>query len=231
MYPPLCYYEAMKNETIARILTGLAVLAFGIGALLDAINIIEFWSLAGTWWPLAVILGGVLLFINDFRQYITTLALIAVGTLFQLNNLDIIEVNIWALIWPVVIIAVGIAILTNRVAGKVNSGKKTDTISAILGGSESSNNSKDYKGGKITAVLGGVSLDLRDAEIKKEATIEVFALMGGVELKVPREWRVQSNVFPILGGVEGKALRGNPAEDAPVLIITGTATLGGVEIN
>lgn len=221
----------MKNDTTARILTGLAVLAFGVAALLDAINIIEFWSWLGTWWPLAIILAGVLMFIHDFRQYIGTIALVAIGSLLQLNNLDIIEVNIWALVWPIIIIAVGVAILINRLAPKNASNSKTDAISAILGGSESSNNSKDYKGGKITSILGGVELDLRDAVIKKEATIEVFALMGGIEIKVPREWRVQSNVFPVLGGVEGKALRGNPSEDAPVLIITGTATLGGVEIN
>ena len=218
------------NQSIIRIATGLFVILLGIGALLDALNVFNFWGHLGNWWPLLLIIGGILVFLGNFRQYIWALALVLVGTILQLNNLNIIDVDIWNIFWPVIIIAVGLSIVVNR-ANTANKEVRTqdlDSISAIFAGNEAVNKSKDYKGGKITAVFGGASLDLRDAVIKGEATIEVFALCGGVEIKVPREWQVKHSVFPILGGVESKAHSNDPK--APILNIIGTAALGGVEI-
>jgi predicted membrane protein len=218
------------NQTIIRIITGIFVIALGIGALLDALNLLPFWEHFGRFWPLLLIIGGILLFLNNYRQYITGIALVLIGTVLQLNSLDIVEVNIWSLIWPVIIIAVGLSIIVNR-AGKAGKAVKTqdlDGISAIFAGNETINKSKNYQGGRATAVFGGVSIDLRDAVIKNEATLEVFALCGGIELKIPREWKVKHSVFPILGGVESKAHADD--DKAPTLYITGTVALGGVEV-
>lgn len=222
----------MNNPKVARILTGTVVLAFGVVALLDALNIIPLWENAGRWWPVLLILAGILVFIGNTRQYITSLALIVLGTLFQLDALSIIDVNVAELFWPVIVIAIGLSILINRSFNSRNLKiQDIDNISVLFGGSDTVNKSKDYRGGKASAIFGGVSIDLRDATIKKEAVLEVFTLCGGVELKVPREWRVQSQVFPILGGVENKASNEQGDEDKPVLIITGTVALGGVEIH
>ena len=218
------------NQSIIRIATGLFVILLGIGALLDALNVFDFWGHFGNWWPLLLIIGGILVFLGNFKQYIWAIALVLVGTILQLNNLDILDVNVWGVFWPVIIIAVGLSIIVNRTRrdGKEVKTQDLDSISAIFAGNETVNKSKDYKGGKITAVFGGVSIDLRDAIIKNEATIEVFTLCGGVEIKVPREWQVKHSVFPILGGVESKAHGNDPK--APILNIVGTAALGGVEI-
>jgi predicted membrane protein len=208
------------------------VILFGLGALLDAINVLPFWEHFGRWWPLIIIVIGLIVFINNYRQYITALALIVIGVFLQLGTLDIFDVNFWALFWPVVIIAIGLSIVINRrVTPKSIHTQDSDAISAIFGGSETINKSQNYKGGKATAIFGGVSIDLRDAVIKKQATLEVFALCGGIELKVPREWKVQHQAFPILGGIESKNHSDKAADDAPVLIIVGTVALGGVDVH
>jgi predicted membrane protein len=224
-----CYYLDM-NQTIIRIVTGLFVILLGVGALLDAMNVFHFWEHLGNWWPLLMIAGGILLFLANYRQYIGALALILIGIVLQLNTLEIISVNIWSLLWPVIIIAVGLSIVFNHAAKNRKSihTQDLDAVSAVFGGNDSINKSKDYKGGKVTAVFGGVTIDLRDAVIKKEATIEVLTICGGVELKVPKGWTVKHSVFPILGGVENKVHSDDPK--APVLYITGTLALGGVEI-
>lgn len=224
------YDGGMNNPTIARILTGVLVLAVGVLALLDALNIISFWSHAGTWWPSAVIIAGLLVLVNNVREYVTAIVLIVVGAILQLNALKLADVDVWQLIWPVIIIGVGISILVNRTNVRKLKTQDSDSISAVLGASDTVNKSKDYQGGKINAILGGVSLDLRDATIKKEATIEVFTLCGGIELKVPRDWQVRQNVFPILGGVETKS-HTSEKTDGPILNIQGTVALGGVEVH
>lgn len=220
----------MNNPTLTRSITGVLILAVGVLALLDALNIVSFWSQASTWWPLSLIMASLLVIVSDSRNYITAILLFVVGMIWQLNALGITDINLWQLIWPVIIIAVGLSVLMNRSKGAKVRTQDTESISAFLAGSETVNKSEDYQGGKVNAVFGGVVIDLRDAKIKKEATIEVFTLCGGVELKVPRDWQVRQQVFPVLGGVETKS-HTSEKTNGPVLNIHGTVVLGGVEVH
>jgi hypothetical protein len=129
-----------------------------------------------------------------------------------------------------VIVVVGLSIILNRMgsARKVSK-ENSDNISAILSGIDHKNNSDDYQGGQATAVLGGVKVDLRKATIKKQATLNVFVFMGGVELWVPEDVIVKAQATCIMGGVENKADAGS-SKDAPILYVTGNVVMGGVEI-
>ncbi len=220
------------KQTIIRILTGLIIIAIGVGALLGALNIFPFWDTFKEWWPLLVILGGVFVWLGDWRRnYIWGIVLIIVGVLLQLKELGQLDFNFFSLIVPILVIAAGLSILLhtkNRTAIKSGT-KDADDISVIFSGSETKNVSKNYQGGKITAIFGGAVLDLRDAKLTKDATLDVFLLCGGLELKVPRDWKVVSKVAPIAGGVENKS-EGSENQTGPVLTLTGSATLGGVEI-
>lgn len=221
----------MKKDTFTQIITGLGITLVGVGALLDALHIIPFWGWFSTWWPLILVVSAAVVLINDTRSFIWSIALALAGGLILLRNLDITDINVFSLIWPIVILAIGISILINRT---VSPSKKArvqdiDNLSAVFGGSETLNKSQDYQGGKVSAIFGGITLDLREAAIKKEATLNIFALCGGVEIKVPKGWQVKSHVFPILGGVENKA-NDSENKEGPVLIIAGNVALGGVEV-
>jgi predicted membrane protein len=104
------------------------------------------------------------------------------------------------------------------------------SASAILGGSKRRNNSQDFRGGDVTAIMGGCELDLRTAGITPphEAVLEVFAMWGGIILKVPTDWTVISSVDPILGGFDDKTL--TPREDSKRLVVRGTVLMGGIEV-
>ncbi len=101
---------------------------------------------------------------------------------------------------------------------------------AVLGSVNRRISSAAFTGGEVSAVLGGAVIDLRDARISgREATIEVLAMMGGVELRVPDGWRILGEVTSVLGSVDDRT-RVAPAEGAPTLRVHGTALLGSVEI-
>ena len=108
---------------------------------------------------------------------------------------------------------------------------------AILGGITEPNASKDFRGGRLTTFLGGVSVDLRQAEIiDKPARIHVSAVLGGVEISVPQHWTVKKDVRPITGGVAERRIPVRPHDDnispdnSPDLVVTGSVLLGGLLI-
>ena len=73
---------------------------------------------------------------------------------------------------------------------------------------------------------------MRDAALAgNEAKLDVRAFVGGVDISVPEGWDVQANVSTTIGGVnDERRHRGSHAGGAPLLEITGTATMGGVNI-
>lgn len=80
------------------------------------------------------------------------------------------------------------------------------------------------------AVMGGVELDLTQARFSApEVTIQVFALMGGVEVTVPPDVTVDVRGFAFMGGFDNSVHTSGPP-GSPVVRITGFAMMGGVEV-
>jgi predicted membrane protein len=218
------------NKQLARIIMGVGITAIGVGALLGSLDIINFGDFFKDYWPLIVISAGLLMLLANPRQFIWPLIIITWGTLSQLRELEVVNVNMWSLIWPLIIIAVGISFLLNRTHARSDISKKDlDDLTAIFSGTTTKNHSEDYKGGDITAICGGVELDLRKATIKKDASINIFTVWGGITLTVPEDWNVKIRAMPIAGGVENKT---TPPSDknAPTLFIDGDVIMAGVEI-
>jgi predicted membrane protein len=101
---------------------------------------------------------------------------------------------------------------------------------AILGSVERRNNSQDFRGGSSTAVMGRCEIDLRAAAIAAphEAVLEVFAMWGGIEVRVPPDWTVVSQVDPILGGYDDSTQP--PKGESKRFIIRGSVIMGGIEV-
>jgi predicted membrane protein len=213
----------------------LLVILVGAGLLLNNLHITPFVDLAKNWWPLIVIVIGILIFIHDMKNYLWALLVVAVGIVWQLNALNVTDVNVWELFWPIVIIIIGLSIIVNRMilrdgrSSKSVSKAERDDITAVLSGTEQNNHSDDFKASKITAVMGGAKMDLRKAVIKKEATIEVFTFWGGVELVVPENVQVRCSTSNILGGVDDQAHKPDN-KNAPILHVIGDVVMGGIEI-
>jgi predicted membrane protein len=89
-----------------------------------------------------------------------------------------------------------------------------------------------FRGAEATAFMGGCELDLRDALMSSGelAVVDVFVIMGGVNIFVPPNWTVSQEVVPLLGGVHDKT-RSVPSNPAQHLLVRGTVVMGGVEIS
>lgn len=101
---------------------------------------------------------------------------------------------------------------------------------AILGSVERRNNCQDFRGGSATAVMGRCEIDLRAAAITAphEPVLEVFAMWGGIEVRVPPDWTVVSQVDPILGGYDDATQP--PKQESKRFVIRGSVIMGGIEV-
>jgi hypothetical protein len=116
-------------------------------------------------------------------------------------------------------------------ARRIPASDTNSTLSAVavLSGVNRGNNSRTFRGGDLTAIMGGCEVDLRHAAIDGEAIIDVFAMWGGIEIRVPEDWTVIGRVTPLLGGFDDKT-RPPQGAGAHRLIVRGMVIMGGVEV-
>ena len=99
---------------------------------------------------------------------------------------------------------------------------------AVMSGNTFSVVSQDFRQGEVTAAMGGMEIDFRQASMQSQATLRVMAVMGGIEIKVPPDWGVECRATAFLGGVEDKTVP--PAQATKRLVIEGFVMMGGVEV-
>lgn len=224
-------------STGAQVGVGLLVVALGVLFLLDNLGFLGFRH-ALSFWPVAFIVGGASLMVNDDRRNgrITGPILIGVGIVMVLQRMGLFDVS-WRIVWPLVLIGAGGLIVYRTLGGGhkrvridkegAAAGNLVD-VTAILGGVERRIATQDFRGGDITALMGGCELDLRGAGIVNEAVLNVFAVWGGVLIKVPVDWTVVMNGTPVMGGFSQKTVA--PPDNGKRLVITGYAVMGGVDV-
>jgi len=228
----------MNNERTpvnARLFFGIAVLLLGVAWTLDNLHMIDA-SEYLRWWPAVALAWGLLLIagIGIRRQTVPGLFWVLLGGVTLLNTLDVFHVTIFDL-WPLFLIVIGGSIVARAWGvGPAQTGGdepgSTFTVFVMMGGAERKVVSQAFRRGDVSAVMGGATIDFRSAlPANGRAEIDVFALWGGVELIVPVGWKVMGEVSPILGGFDDATV---PPMDssAPVLIVKGTALMGGVEV-
>ena len=99
---------------------------------------------------------------------------------------------------------------------------------AVFDGIELANRATAFRGGSVLAWYGGVSLDLREATLAPGAQLTVHTLFGGVAVRVPPGWHLESDLQALAGGVDVRPGPDDP--DAPTLKIDGRALFGGIAI-
>ncbi len=228
-----------------RLIVGLAIALFGVVLVLDRLNLVIADEVL-RWWPAVIIAVGALIFAQSRRVGggINGVIVMVIGGWLLLNSVGVVRLRFWEMFWPLMLIGIGSVLVLQAMRRREReatgaSADSTLAAFAVLGGVKRTITSERFRGGEITAIMGGAHLDLRQAIIPpgEEAAIDVFAVMGGCEIVVPPSWTVSTPIVPIMGGVDDKRLPPLPDSaatvgggPAPRLVLRGMLLMGGIEI-
>lgn len=102
---------------------GIILVLVGLGMFLEQLNLINFGRVISLYWPIIlIILGLVGLFDKGSSKFWDTV-LIVVGIMLQINRLNLLDINIFRFVVPIIIILFGFKILLSRNDDKKVSGK------------------------------------------------------------------------------------------------------------
>ncbi len=236
--------RAAFRQLLPRLVLGTWLAAVGILFTLDNVGLVD----AGRWlrwWPvLLVALGaGLLLSASNPGQLVGGAVWMLVGGAVLLDRLHVLPVRIWDL-WPLVLVGVGARLVVRAVRPRwvgpamgagagAPPGDESSTLHAfaMMSGVTRKSATVAFEGGSLTAIMGGVEVDLRAARmVRQQATLDCFAFWGGIDVKVPPGWTVHGRVWPLMGGFEDKTTPPAPEDVTGELVITGWVVMGGVVV-
>jgi hypothetical protein len=225
----------LRDRPSTRLVFGLLVVALGVILLLDQLGVADA-SVILRWWPALTLAYGLMLLtgICSRRSPIAGILVSFFSGWLLLERLDILHRSPWDL-WPLVLVVIGAAMVIAALRGHGSAvaaerGASTLRAFALFSGAGRKVVSEDFRGGEITAIMGGHDVDLRPAKIAEgPAVIDVFIWWGGVDLRVPEDWKVTNEALALLGGVDDKT-RAPEGEVKGHLVIRGLIVMGGMDV-
>jgi hypothetical protein len=223
-----------SRSPVGQLIVGLTILFVGLMWTLDALDIVETGDIV-EYWPIGmVVLGACKLFgVGMNRSLFAGGFFTLFGLLFLANETGAIILSA-RLFWPVLIMSLG-AILVARsfgwLGGRLGAIGPGAGSTALMGGVVHREPAQVFQGGSVTAFMGGVDYDLtRATDVAPDATVDVFAVWGGIDLAVPPGWRIDLRVTALLGGISDTRSPAPPGLAGPTLVVRGIVMMGGLDI-
>jgi len=108
--------------------------------------------------------------------------------------------------------------------------KERRWVVAIMGGEQRKGRWRPSRRTNAIAVMGGVDIDLREAELADGAEILAIPVMGAVTVVVPEGVSVEMSGFALMGGNSGPDDKVLPLPNAPVVRVRAFSLMGGVVV-
>ncbi len=221
---------------------GLIVLVIGVLLLLKTLHILPYFSIHHLW-PFILLAIGIMTGIKHRFMNAGSWVLILIGGLNIIPEFTFMGQSSERLVWPVVLIFVGMFILFRSRKKKqclqrmnvdtTTSNESSINVDVTFGGRKEIITSKDFRGGSISATFAGAEVNLMQADSPTQPiNLNISVAFGGVELVVPSHWEIQNDIRPSFGSVEDHRFIKTPnaGEEKKVLVLTGSCSFGSIEI-
>ncbi len=218
---------------VIRYWFGAVLMVVGVGLLAD-----QFYPALelGLWlarlWPLAIIALGLIVILTRASTWMGGIFILILGGFLQLTTLGVMGENVWNLVFPSLLILIGVLVIFRLGRPSVSSAKTGDTLEnfIIFSGMDTRPRMTNFRGGSVTAAFGGANINLQESVLAQEgARLELTAAFGGIDLIVPINWNIDIDGIPLFGGWSNKTSNVLSA-DKPVLTIRCLAMFGGIDI-
>lgn len=230
--------KIMHSGMNGRVFAGVVLLI--VGGVLFAHRLgydLPYWFFR--WEMLLIVIGVFAGAKNSFRN-ISWLIPVAVGVFFLLDDW-LVDINIKTFFWPTIIILAGLIMILsplkkrrwqNKYSGTNNTDEDYIESTCILGGVKKNVITKDFKGGNLLNIFGGVEIDLSQSDINGTVVLDITQVFGGTKLIIPSHWEIKTEITSILGGIEDKRknLSSLNIAEGKVLVLRGSSILSGIDI-
>jgi len=108
--------------------------------------------------------------------------------------------------------------------------KERRWVVAIMGGEQRKGRWRPARRTNAIAIMGGVDIDLREAELADGAEILAIPVMGAVTVTVPHGVSVELSGFALMGSNSGPDDRELPLPNSPVVRVRAFSLMGGVVV-
>lgn len=189
-------------------------------------------------WPMLLVIIGLVMTLGSTEKT-GGIIVMAVGGFFMIPLVFRETFHMYNMFWPSIFIIIGVIFIVTRRRGW-NSVKTKGMIGDdyidyvnVFSGGERQIVSQNFRGGKVSAVFGGIELDLTKARMAPGRNeIEIACVFGGATIIVPDNWYVTIEVTPVLGGFSDsrKLSPGRTVDSSSQLVLRGAVVFGGGEI-
>ena len=100
---------------------------------------------------------------------------------------------------------------------------------AAFSGQDLNFDNEVFRGAEITAVFGGVKLDLRNAVFEGNTVVNACCIFGGADILLPDNVNVKINSNSLFGGIDNKKHK-NSKDNLYTVYFNGTCIFGGVDV-
>src|ERR1700722_12159254 len=178
-----------RSRSISVAIVGIVIIAAGAVLLAGNLGVIDAHYVFRNFGPVVLfILGAAVLMRRRHDQVLLGLVLMFVGAWGFATQQQWIKIHFWAVIGPMMLVLAGGSVVWrafHRPAPEGGGAAHTPTFAGFSG--SELRPTVPFEGADLTAVMGGVNLDLSNAPMARDtAVIDVFALMGGAVILVPR---------------------------------------------
>jgi hypothetical protein len=216
-----------------RLFLGLLLVALGTLFVLESADVLDASETVAGWWPIALVGLGVFSAMDRRRLTTGSWILIAAGLGLLAVTTNALGGESWGYVWPIGLIVAGAWLAFGwgrRSIRRVPDVQSLDGF-AVLSSSRVATRSDRFRHASLTAVLGGVTLDLTEALPEPTgAVVDASAILGSITVLVPRGWIVDVRGIPLLGGWDDTTDRSAVGSGAPRLEVRALVVLGGLEV-